>query len=149
MLAESKPGHGGRIDGSCVVDLRMANALRSAALIGHEAKTHQAEKTFTWYRDHIQTFVSAIPKTLTVSELKQYHVTRVIDAHADWSNSTESGFARSVQRRMRWAEGQGLIERTQCQRSKSQALKAASSSLPRRNSTTCYRSFPTRNSVTC
>jgi len=31
---------------------------------------------------------------------------------ANWSNSTKNGFARSVQRGMRWAEGQGLIERT-------------------------------------
>ena len=36
MLAESKPGHGGRVDGSCVVDPRMADAPRRATLIGHE-----------------------------------------------------------------------------------------------------------------
>jgi integrase len=75
-------------------------------------KAHQAEKTYTWHRDNIQNFVAAIPKTLTVAELRPYHVTRVMDAHANWSSSTKNGFARSVQRGMRWAEGQGLIDRT-------------------------------------
>ncbi len=38
MLAEAKPGHGGRVDGSCVVDLRMADVPRRAMLIGHEGQ---------------------------------------------------------------------------------------------------------------
>jgi hypothetical protein len=35
-----------------------------------------------------------------------------MDAQEGWSASTKNGFARSIQRAMNWAEGQGLIERT-------------------------------------
>jgi integrase len=76
------------------------------------AKTNQAEKTYRWHFDNIQNFVNEIPATLTVAELKPYHVTRIMDAKSTWSNSTKNGFARSVQRGMKWAEKQGLIERT-------------------------------------
>jgi integrase len=75
-------------------------------------KNNQAPKTYRWHRDNIQNFVSEIPPTMTVAELKPYHVTRVMDAKDTWSNSTKNGFARSVQRGMKWAEKQGLIERT-------------------------------------
>src|SRR5262249_13879622 len=75
-------------------------------------KTNQAPKTYRWHRDNIQTFVDAIPRGLTVAELKPYHITRIMDAKNTWSNSTKNGFARSVQRGMKWAEKQGLIERT-------------------------------------
>ena len=59
---------------------------------------HQSPKTHRWYLDHIQNFVSGIPKGLLVSELKPYHVTRVMDSHDTWSASTKNGFARSIQR---------------------------------------------------
>lgn len=75
-------------------------------------KTNQAPKTYRWHCDHIQNFVSGIPKGLTVAELKPYHVTRIMDARDTWSNSTKNGFARSVQRGMRWAAEQGLINAT-------------------------------------
>jgi integrase len=75
-------------------------------------KKRHAEKTYTWHRDHVQTFVAGIPKTLTVADLKPHHVTRVMDAHENWSASTKNGFARSIQRGMMWAERQGLIDRT-------------------------------------
>jgi integrase len=76
------------------------------------SKIHRAEKTYTWYRDNIQVFVAAIPKDLAVTDLKPYHVTRVMDAQTTWSASTKNGFARSIQRGMNWAEAQGLIDRT-------------------------------------
>ena len=75
-------------------------------------QTHLAAKTYTWHRDHVQNFVTGIPATLTTAEMKPYHVTHVMDSHAGWSASTKNGFARSIQRAMNWAEGQGLIERT-------------------------------------
>ncbi len=75
-------------------------------------KNNQAPKTYRWHRDHIQTFIRGIPPALTVAELRPYHVTRTMDAKATWSNSTKNGFARSIQRGMKWAEKQGLIDRT-------------------------------------
>ena len=74
-------------------------------------KTNQAAKTYSWHKDHIQNFISGIPKGITVGELKPYHVTRIMDGR-EWSNSTKNGFARSVQRGFKWAAEQGLIDHT-------------------------------------
>jgi integrase len=74
-------------------------------------KRNQAPRTYRWHRENIEPFARAIPPGLTVAELKPYHVTRVMDAK-DWADNTKNGFARSIQRAMKWAEKQGLIERT-------------------------------------
>jgi integrase len=79
------------------------------------SQTNQAEKTYRWYRDHVQNFAKAISPKLTVTEMKPYHVTQAMDAHPGWSASTKNGFARAIQRGMRWAEKQGLIDRTPIQ----------------------------------
>src|SRR4051794_6368166 len=50
------------------------------------AKANRAPRTYAWYHDNIQTFVDAIPSTLALVELKPFHVTRVMDAHAGWSD---------------------------------------------------------------
>ena len=73
-------------------------------------KANKAVKTYTWNRDHIQTFLDSIPPALQVSELKPWHVSRVMDAKPNWSASTKNGFARSVQRAFRWAKKQGIID---------------------------------------
>jgi integrase len=75
------------------------------------AKANRSPRTYDWYRDNIQKFVDTIAPTLPVAELKPYHVSRVMDAQAAWSDSTKNGFARSLQRGMNWAERQGLIDK--------------------------------------
>jgi integrase len=75
-------------------------------------QANQAPKTYRWHRDHVQNFATAIPATLSIAELKPFHVTRVMDARTTWSASTKNGFARSIQRGMNWAVDQGLIDRT-------------------------------------
>ena len=74
-------------------------------------KNNRAGTTYDWYRHMLQDFTDAIPAGLTVAALKPYHLTRVIDAHAEsHSNNTRHGLGRAVQRAMRWAKKQGLIE---------------------------------------
>jgi integrase len=75
-------------------------------------EANQASKTFRWHRDHLRNFKATIPETLEVNDLIPNHVTSAMDKHSKWSNSTKNGFARSVQRAMRWAERQGLIKQT-------------------------------------
>jgi integrase len=75
-------------------------------------KQNAAERTFEWYRRHCREFARAIPPLLSVAELKPFHLTQVLNARANWSNSTKHGFCRAVQRAFRWAEEQGLIDRS-------------------------------------
>lgn len=73
-------------------------------------KANKAEKTYTWHKNHIQAFCDDIPRTLTIDQLKPFHLTRIMDAQT-WAPSTKNGFGRSVQRAIRWANRQGIIDR--------------------------------------
>ena len=77
------------------------------------ASCNKAKRTYEAYRDHLQTFVYSIPARTAVEELKPYHVTRVMDAHAtNWSNNTKNDFATTVQRAFNWALEERLIDAT-------------------------------------
>ena len=52
----------------------------------------------------------SIPRTLTVGELKPFHITQEMNAHPTWGPDTRANFARCVQRAFRWAKKQGLID---------------------------------------
>jgi integrase len=72
---------------------------------------NRAADTYDVYHRLLQKFAEAIPKTLTVAELKPFHVTRVMDANSGtWSVNTKRNFAVTVQRVLNWAEKQGLVE---------------------------------------
>ena len=43
---------------------------------------NRAEKTYDWYRFHLQLLADALPPGITVSELKPLHLTAVLSAHA-------------------------------------------------------------------
>jgi integrase len=75
-------------------------------------KRHREPRTAEWYERHLQTFADSISKTLRVDELKPYHLTKLCDSHDDWSPTTKHGLCRAVQRAFRWAEDQGMIDRT-------------------------------------
>ena len=76
------------------------------------ARCNRSPATYDIYLRLIQQFATAIPKTLTVAELKPFHVTRVMDANsANWSQNTKRDFAATVQRAFNWAERQGIIEK--------------------------------------
>jgi integrase len=69
--------------------------------------------TYEAYVRRLQTFVDAIPGSLSIAELKPHHVTRVMDTHAStWNANTRNDFATAVQRAFNWAERQGIIERS-------------------------------------
>ena len=76
------------------------------------AKCNRAPATYDIYHRLLQKFAEAIPGELTVSDLKPFHVTRVMDANSPiWSDNTKRDFAVTVQRAFNWAEKQGLLER--------------------------------------
>ncbi len=73
------------------------------------AEQNGTPRTFAWRKENLQTFTSSIPRNLTVSQLKPYHVTKEMNAHPTWGPDTRANFARCVQRAFRWAKKQGLI----------------------------------------
>lgn len=74
------------------------------------AEKNSTPRTFEWRKDNLQTFADSIPRGLTVSQLKPFHVTKEMHAHPTWGPDTQGNFARCVQRAFRWAKQQGLID---------------------------------------
>jgi integrase len=75
-------------------------------------KQNRSARTYEWYQRHCQVFAQAIEPTLTVEQLKPYHVTQVLSEHASWSSTNKNGLCRAVQRAFRWAEEEELILRS-------------------------------------
>jgi integrase len=84
------------------------------------SRQERAPRTFDWYRDHIQGFLDSLgpaARTLTVSELKPFHVMEWIGKHIDpkedgvaaWSPTYRRGAIIAIQRPFNWAEELGYI----------------------------------------
>jgi integrase len=88
------------------------------------ARKNKAPRTYAWYRENIQRFVSAIPATLTIAELKPYHVTCAMDAWPHWGNNTRHDFISAVKRAFNWALDEEIIDRSPLARMKKPAREA-------------------------
>lgn len=75
-------------------------------------KEHRAAETYEWYRWRLQLFAESIDRTLSVDELKHYHLDEWLSKRPDWSSGTKHGMARAVQRALRWAARKGYIDRS-------------------------------------
>ena len=73
-------------------------------------QNHNTPKTYRYYHDFAQSFCKSIPKTITVGQLRPYHVQTWVDSHKNWSQSTKRGGIVTVKRTMRWAVKQGYID---------------------------------------
>jgi hypothetical protein len=87
-------------------------------------------RTVEWYERHLNTFLAETSATLSVSELKPNHVTKILGQHPKWSSSTKHGFCRAAQRAFRWAEDEELIARSPLRSSRNPKPNAARSSSP-------------------
>jgi integrase len=71
---------------------------------------HRAERTYEWYRDHLQSFLDSLPDPLlAMSDLKPFHVVEWVDSHAGWSAAYRRGAIVAVQRPFNWAEEMGHV----------------------------------------
>lgn len=75
-------------------------------------KVHRDERTYDWYRAHLQRFADAIPATLPVVKLKPFHVLQWTDSHKDWAPGMKRGAITAVQRSLNWAVKVGHIDRS-------------------------------------
>jgi len=73
---------------------------------------HRAPDTYRWYKDRLQAFLNVIPATLTLRQLKPFHVQQWIDALPDLASGTKRNLCRSIVRCMNWAEEQGYVLRS-------------------------------------
>jgi integrase len=80
---------------------------------------HRAPRTYEWYRDHVQSFIShhkgtaADMASLPVPALKAFHVVEWADAHAEsWSPAYRRGAIVAIQRPFNFAEELGYITAT-------------------------------------
>ena len=88
------------------------------------ASQNKAARTYEWYRENIQRLVSRIPASLTVAELKPFHVTRAMADFPNWSNNTKNDFIGAIKRAFNWAVDEELIDRSPLARMKKPAREA-------------------------
>ena len=93
------------------------------------ARKNKAPRTADWYKENIQKFVDSIPPTLTIAELKPYHVTCAMDAHPHWGNNTRHDFISAVKRAFSWALDEEIIDRSPLARMKKPAREAREDAL--------------------
>jgi integrase len=70
---------------------------------------NRAAGTYEWYKMRLQHFCKAVAPTLTVDQLKPYHVQKWVDEHPAGSRRN---LIRAIKRVMNWAEQLGRIERS-------------------------------------
>lgn len=73
---------------------------------------HRSAETYRWYKDRLELFCNAIPASLTLDQIKPFHVQKWIDSYPNLSAGSKRNYCRSIQRAMSWAEEQGYVERS-------------------------------------
>ena len=104
LMAQPAPQkNAATVDGQCVA------AIIDAYLEWCQA--HRSPATYGWYKRHAQSFVSAIPASLTVAEFKPFHVQLWIDRHPMWAPGNRRGAMLAIQRAFNWAAKLGHVDR--------------------------------------
>jgi hypothetical protein len=86
--------------------------MRASGSLLDFVKNHRAADTYRWYKDRLDMFCNSIRATLTVRQLKPFHVQKWIDAYPALSSGGKRNYCRTVVRAMNWAEEQGYVERS-------------------------------------
>lgn len=77
-------------------------------------KTHRKPRTFEFYRDHLQAFVTHLGESYRkdAGDLRPFDVIRWADSQAGWGACRKRGAITAVQRAYNWAVGVGLLLRS-------------------------------------
>ena len=92
-------------------------------------RKNKAPRTYGSYTEMIQVFVDAIPATLSIAELKPYHVTLAMESRPQWGNNTRNDFITTVKRAFNWALDEEIIDRSPLARMKKPAREAREEAL--------------------
>jgi len=74
------------------------------------AQLNRAERSYQFYKERCQSFLDSVPKAITVSQLRPYHVQQWVDSKSSWSDGMKRGAIMSVQRALNWAAKMGHID---------------------------------------
>lgn len=75
-------------------------------------EVHRSPDTYRWYNDRLQAFLDfKSNKELLVKDMRPFHVQEWVDAMPHKSG-TRRNYVRSVKRAFRWAEEQGIVDRS-------------------------------------
>jgi integrase len=69
---------------------------------------HNEPRTYEWYKDFLQDFCDRYGSVQAL-EVKPYHVTRWLDSHAGWGDSTRRCAITAVKRIFNWADAEALL----------------------------------------
>ncbi|HVT88220.1 MAG TPA: hypothetical protein VHD56_05160 [Tepidisphaeraceae bacterium] len=72
---------------------------------------HREPRTYEWYKERCQGFSEAIPASLTVQQLKPFHVQQWVDSK-NWNEGMKRGAIIAIQRVFNWAVRLGYIEKS-------------------------------------
>jgi integrase len=70
---------------------------------------NKAERTYEWYVMKTSSFARSLPRSLTLDQLKPFHVHNWVDAHPRWAPGMKRSCMTAVQRVFNWAVKQGRI----------------------------------------
>jgi integrase len=71
---------------------------------------YRKPRTFAWYQDHLQSFLSSLPDPLiAAAALRPFHVVEWADKHTTWGDCQRRGAVVAVQRPFNWAVKLGYI----------------------------------------
>ena len=73
-------------------------------------RRNRAPATYQSYKEKLQSFINATPKSLQATELKPIHVQRWLDANPQWANTTAHTHVTALQRALNWARKMGIID---------------------------------------
>lgn len=73
---------------------------------------HRAPRTYEWYQIRLQSFLKTIPGKLPVMDLKPFHLTKWIDAHPAWNDTTRRSSLIGVLRACNWAVREGYLDKS-------------------------------------
>src|SRR5262249_2048730 len=72
---------------------------------------HRKSRTFAWYQDHLQSFLSTLPEAqIAATALRPFHVVEWVDKHTTCGDCQRRGAIIAVQRPYNWAVKLGFIE---------------------------------------
>ena len=73
--------------------------------------SRRSKGTYDNNRRYLRSFIECIGKKLTISKLRPLHITRWMDSHPDWTDTTKNDAISIAQRPFNWAVRQGQIDR--------------------------------------
>lgn len=107
---------------------------------------NRAPRTYDWYLERLQWFVSFVPRDVLVDELKPFHVQEWIDKKS-CSSGHKRGCVTAVLRVMNWAQRMGHIDRNPIAGFEKQVAARPSSQM--RSTSEFLASVRTKSSVNC